>query len=602
MAASAIVLMNACACDKQDKPDTPDVPETLDTPSGVTAGTAESNSLSFSWNAVSGAESYTYKLLEGLTLVKNGSTNSTNIKIDGLTPQTTYKFAVRSVKGTISSEYSSYIEKATLKDGKPDPEDPDPEKIDNLYEAMKMPSYQEDNIVRAFPGADGGGMLTTGGRGGKILHVTRLADDKNEGSLRWAIEQKGARIVVFDVAGTINLTSRLEIKNGDITIAGQTAPGDGICLKGHNVRINTSNVIIRFMRFRMGDTNEVEDDALNCYTKEGFTNVIIDHCSMSWSTDECGSFYGIEGFTLQWCILSESLRISVHGKGQHGYGGIWGGKNASFHHNLLAHHDSRNPRFDHDYVSTIKGDIHYYNNVIYNWGNNSAYGGESAKGAEPRRINMVNNYYKPGEATSSNSRTRIANPTTKCSNCNGTDQYDIVPGKFYISGNYMSGSEEVTKDNWKGVQPDDKSLIDVVKSSSYQGEQPSWMQTAEKAYTSVTDRAGASLKRDKIDTRIAKETKEGNYTYKGSKGSTGGLIDSQEDVGGWPSYSATEKEISTATKDTDGDGIPDYYEALFGLNKNAADADAKTIDKKGRYTNFEMYLHFLVRDVMAIEN
>lgn len=435
----------------------------------------------------------------------------------------------------------------------------------------------------AFPQAQGGGQYSTGGRGGMVYHVTSLSDDVNDaGSLRHILKVPGAKIVVFDVAGTINLQRQLDIEEGSVTIAGQSAPGDGICIAGYPVTIKTSNVIIRFVRFRMGDENGVEGDALTCI---GRNNIVIDHCSFSWSTDECVSCYGNTNFTLQYCFITESLRNSVHGKGRHGYGGIWGGKNASFHHNLLAHHDSRNPRFDHEYVDNkCHGPIDYVNNIIYNWGGNNAYGGEGV--GESRKINMVNNYYKPGPASSH--KTRVLNPTTRCNFCQelGT----VVPGKFYITGNYVYGSTEVSADNWQGVEMDtgESAKINLCRSDAHFDMPAIDTQSAQDAYKTVLAKAGASLVRDRVDTRIVSEVENGTYTYKGSNGSSNGLIDTQNDVGGWPEYKAGSK-----LQDTDNDGIPDEWETEHGLNPLLyTDANQYTLSKE--YTNIEVYLNSLV--------
>lgn len=438
----------------------------------------------------------------------------------------------------------------------------------------------------AFPGAEGGGKYATGGRGGVVLHVTSLSDDPNDaGSLRHAVNLAGTRTVVFDVSGTIHLKSQLNIANGALTIAGQTAPGDGICIAGYPVEIKCSNVIVRFVRFRMGDASKVEGDAL---TVRGRKNVIIDHCSFSWSTDECVSCYGNTNFTLQYCFITESLRRSVHVKGNHGYGGIWGGTNATFHHNLLAHHDSRNPRFDHSYVNgKCFGPLDYVNNVVYNWGSNSAYGGEGL--GQARQINFVNNYYKPGAATKSGVRTRLLDPTDSCSNCS-KDASAIIPAQFYLNGNYMYGSEPVTADNWQGATVQTAAVHAATR----------WTdgltaltteQTAEEAFETVLAKAGCSLRRDAIDSRIADEVRNGTYTYKGSNGSTGGLIDCQTDVGGWIGYAS-----ETAPTDTDFDGIPDDWETAHGLNPKSR-SDAKTQTLVRGCTNLEVYLNSLVSDL-----
>lgn len=434
---------------------------------------------------------------------------------------------------------------------------------------------------KAFPQAEGSGANTTGGRGGTILYVTSLEDDAQKvGTLRYALNQNYARTILFKVSGRINLKSELRIRRGNVSIIGQSAPGDGICISGYPVHIDADNVIIRFLRFRMGDENKAEGDALTC---TGRNRILIDHCSFSWSTDECVSCYGNTDFTLQYCFITESLRQSVHVKGTHGYGGIWGGQNATFHHNLLAHHDSRNPRFDHEYVdSKCHGPIDYVNNVIYNWGGNSAYGGEGV--SEPRKINMVNNYYKPGPA--SRHKERIVAPTTRCDLCNklGT----VVPGKFYITGNYMDGSATVTADNWKGVEPDEPAKLAACRADKPFAMPAITTQTAQEAYEIVLTKAGCSLVRDAIDTRIANEVRNGTYTCKGSNGSTNGLIDSQTDAGSWPEYQSAEKP-----RDTDGDGIPDEWETAHGLNPSLyTDAAQYTLSKE--YTNIEVYLNSIV--------
>lgn len=449
----------------------------------------------------------------------------------------------------------------------------------------------DESLRQACRWIQGGGVGTTGGKGGTVYIVSSLEDkiDPNDnkpmsGTLRAAIEAGGTRTILFTVSGTIHLQKELDIRHGNLTIAGQSAPGEGICIAGYPVVIKSANnVIIRFLRFRMGDTGHLEGDALSVYSAK---NVVVDHCSFSWSTDECVSCYGNTDFTLQYCFITESLRNSVHGKGTHGYGGIWGGTNATFHHNLLAHHDSRNPRFDHAYVdSTCFGPLDYVNNVVYNWGGNSSYGGEGA--IRPRRINMINNYYKPGPAT--RHKTRLLDPTITCNYCSSIVPGEPpVPGKFFLSGNYMAGSETVTADNWLGSTVS----TDAVRADARWTDGLTALtteETAQQAYETVLAKAGCSLFRDAIDTRIVEEVRQGTSTYTGSNGSTGGLIDTQSDVGGWLEYAST-----TPPTDTDRDGIPDEWEVAHGLDPNNF-ADSRQETLVPGYTNLEIYLNDLVK-------
>ena len=451
-------------------------------------------------------------------------------------------------------------------------------------------------LVAACQLIDGGAAGAKGGDGGTTYHVNRLDDVDDpqtglpmKGTLRYAVTQLGIRRVMFSVSGTIHLRSELRIKNGDLTIDGQSAPGDGICIADYPLIINASNVIVRFLRIRLGDASNTEYDAVSVNNS---SNVVLDHLSCSWSVDECVSCYGNTNFTMQYCIVSESLKNSVHGKGNHGYGGIWGGKNASFHHNLLAHHDSRNPRFDHDYVNAKQiGPIDFVNNVVYNWGGNSAYGGEgSSKGGGGRHINFVNNYFKPGPATKSSVRTRLVDPWTKCSNCTDACGGSVQPPKIFLAGNYMAGSETVTSDNWQGsTQP--QSVAGTVVRWTEGLTALTHEQTALAAYETVLAKAGCSFCRDAIDTRIVQEVRNASFTYSGSNGSTGGLIDTQSDVGGWPELQTRDKE-----PDSDGDDIPDAWETKFGLDpNNPLDADKTTL--VSGHTNLDVYLCHLVRNL-----
>ena len=430
--------------------------------------------------------------------------------------------------------------------------------------AATAPAIPADSKALAFPGAEGFGRYTTGGRGGQVVYVTNL-EDSGEGSLRKAIQKKGPRIVVFAVSGTIALKEPLDINNGDITIAGQSAPGDGICISNYPVSVKADNVIIRYMRFRMGNVTGQEADALG--GNRGQSNIIIDHCSMSWATDECASFYRNKQFTLQWSIISESLNESVHAKGDHGYGGIWGGEGASFHHNLIANHSSRTPRFSGSKSTPNSPDelVDFRNNVIFNWVHNSSYGGEKG------RYNMVNNYYKAGPATSSSRKNRIVNPSQPY-------------GQFYVSGNHVEGYPAISTDNWAGgVQADH---VDSAKAVNPFKVTAIKEQSAAEAYELVLAHAGASYKRDAVDARVVADVRSGKPTSGAKKN---GIIDSQQDVGGWP-----ELKSLPAPEDQDQDGMPDAWERQHNLDpNNPADAAGYTLDKQ--YTNVEVYLNSLVK-------
>ena len=320
------------------------------------------------------------------------------------------------------------------------------------------------------------------------------------------------------------------------------------------------------MRFRMGDEKKYEDDSFNGRDHQ---NIIIDHCSMSWSIDETASFYYNKNFTMQWCIIAESLDHSFHSKGPHGYGGIWGGEKATFHHNLLASHTSRNPRFSGSSTVPNPPDewLDFVNNVIYNWGGNSTYGGERG------RYNMVNNYYKPGPATVK-TYNRILNPW--------------VPfGEYYLNGNVLVGDKKVSADNWLGVQGQKDEAVGSAKIDTPLRTMPINLQSAEDAYHSVIQKVGANIYRDEVDIRILQDlvtgtAKEGN--------DHNGIIDSQKEVGGWPVLRSL-----PAPADSDHDGIPDDWEKTHGLNPNdTADGGLVKLDKQ--YTNLEVYINSLVKE------
>lgn len=446
------------------------------------------------------------------------------------------------------------------------------------------PSNEEQPI--AFPGAEGFGKYTTGGRGGKIYIVNNL-EDEGEGSLRKAVISNDPRIVVFAVSGTIHLKSKLNIK-GNITIAGQTAPGDGICLADYPVGLSGDNIIIRYLRFRMGDRHQNKgmvdgagsDDALGASKKK---NVIIDHCSISWSTDEAISIYGGDSTTLQWNIISEPLNYSYHFETgdkdfeNHGYGGIWGGSHMTAHHNLIAHATSRTPRFNGARLGSGEDFVDFRNNVIYNWGHNNVYGGESG------RYNIVNNYYKAGPSTNKSVQSRILNPTSP-----GKDQ---VYGRFYVQGNYVDQYNDVSANNILGVHMNKKAAEGDKKKAIVNAPfsaMPIPASTAEKSYVEVLRSAGANLpKRDTLDQRIIQDVIN----------RSGRIIDVQGGFIHGTSYNLSSKawpklRSLPALKDTDQDGMPDEWETKHGLKSNdPKDAPAYSLDKN--YTNIEIYINSL---------
>lgn len=435
----------------------------------------------------------------------------------------------------------------------------------------------------AFPGAEGFGKFTTGGRGGSIIRVTNL-NDSGAGSFREAAESKFTRIIVFTISGTIHLKTKLSIR-GNVTIAGQSAPGDGIAIADQSVTIAGDNVIVRYIRFRMGDRYQQplmldgngSDDALNASRRK---NIMVDHCSLSWSTDECFSIYSGDSTTLQWNLISEPLNYSYHfEKGdtdfeKHGYGAIWGGAHFTAHHNLFAHCKSRTPRWDGN--RNIPMELaDFRNNVIYNWGNNNVYGGEGGN------YNIVANYYKYGPETEKAVRYQIVNPGK---------HVKMGYGKWFVSGNYVEGSDWVNRDNWNGIRfSNDTSLIkqDVISASPFQViAMPE--ENARDAFQRVLNQVGASLQRDTLDARIIKDVIN----------RTGNFINVQ---GGFPH--ATPYAISQTAwpllhskpplADSDEDGMPDSWELAKGLNpKNAADAARFTLHTF--YSNIEMYLNSIV--------
>ena len=483
----------------------------------------------------------------------------------------------------------------------------------------------------AFPGAEGFARLTTsGGRGGEVYHVTNL-NDSGTGSLRDALS-KDNRIIVFDVSGYIDLKSDLRVQHSNITIAGQTAPGDGITLRYYTFNLadaKANNIIIRFLRFRRSQVKNVNDGADAAWGRNN-KNVIFDHCSFSWSIDETASFYDNASFTMQWCTVGEGLNNAGHDKGAHGYGGIWGGKEASFHHNLIIHENNRTPRlngarygwdgYDHSrYSNTIEAEVvDLRNNLIYNWGQgNGAYAGQGGY------HNIVGNYYKAGPATKNKTRVFQCGHTSNDKSDNGSkidpDNKHIY-GHFYIDGNYVSAASSPANYDWQGVIIDDSNatIQDTIRLSKPVATGDVTTHRAEDAYEKILQYCGASYVRDAVDARYMEEVRTSTAVYTGTATKTGdgktiskwypGIIDLINDPSKTadtrlPSFPELKEETRSASFDTDRDGMPDEWETANGLNPNdASDAKSYSLDDKGYYTNVEVYLNSLVEDIVRAQN
>lgn len=509
----------------------------------------------------------------------------------------------------------------------------------------------------AFPGAEGHGRFTTGGRGGKVIHVTNLTDDASnpaEGSLRWALKQSGTKTIVFDVSGYIDLKADLSISK-NTTIAGQTAPEGGITLRYYTLRMSGDNIIVRFIRSRRSQVKDTNDGADAIWDRQR-KNLLLDHCSFSWSIDEIASFYDNRDFTMQWCTLGEGLANAGHGKGAHSYGGIWGGKNASFHHNMIVHVQNRAPRFNgarygwdgYDktkYSSTVDAErVDFRNCLMYNWGNgNGCYGGPGGG-----YINIVNNYYKAGPGTSN--RTRVTQISVASSGNASSDHPELygLSSRYYIQGNYVTAASSPENYDWSGVKYDgglqtlngERYIPDAghnfgenVEYVSISGKDCVKLKldspidagavtthSAETAYEKVRTYAGSSLYRDAVDARYMEEARTGTVTYHGdvayvkdgktySMSKTDGIVDFINDPDGeanpkTASYPELPMNVRPADFDTDGDGMPDAWERANGLDPNdSSDGVKYTLDTaKGWYTNLEVYLSSLVEKIMKEGN
>lgn len=554
-----LALVVFCACsDKKSGTETPSTIEIVfDNPNPLSVDISTYKPI------VSGTVTSTYALTSLNAYLINGDNESIieQINITDGSSEYAFEFSVSYLTTTLGIRIEVQDEAGQFQS----------EMLEINTQSSTAAEAQPIGNIDAFPRAEGFGRYTTGGRGGRIFFVENLSDDTKPGSLRYAINQSGARTIIFRVSGTIELNSPLVISENNLTIAGQSAPGDGICIAGDYMQIKDGleNVIIRYIRFRAAKGSGEYDSAWGRNCKK----IIIDHCSFSWGNDEVASFYDNTDFTMQWCIVSESFYSSTHPKGDHGYGGIWGGMGASFHHNLLAHHTSRNPRFcgARYHIDTRDLEIvDFRNNVIYNWGYNSSYGGEMGQ------FNMVNNYYKSGPATEKHPD-RIVEIT-------GVSTDYPYYSQWYIEGNYVNGYPSITADNWSGgVQGANGSSY---RSSTAFDSGVIDTDTPEDAFTKVLAEAGASFARDVVDARIAQETEQETTTYAGVYGP--GIIDSENDNEGYPVL-----ETYDAVVDNDNDGMSDEWEELNGLDSNDP-FDHSDFSLDDIYTNLEVYLNYIL--------
>ena len=451
---------------------------------------------------------------------------------------------------------------------------------------------------KAFPTAEGFGKYASGGRGGKVVEVTNL-NDSGKGSLRWALTEAGREraTIVFRVTGIITLQSDIRAKLNHVTIAGQTAPGDGILYRGGKLNLGGSrNVIIRNLRGRIGLRNDREFIKGGSIGLENADTIIIDHCCFGWSGEENMTVYDNHFTTVQWCIVHEGLYNAGHQKGNRSYGAQWGGSPATFHHNLLAHNYNRSARLNG--ASNAQQDrnvfMEYINNVNYNWGKqNSCYGGENEAGeGSTHECNFIGNYYKPGPATPEDSYYIQLSKARK-------GKQLTSPSRWYFSGNKMEGDKKATRNNWRAVDNQTGFALDSLRSkeeltpSVYY---PAWnryqydlyrtpAETADEAYAHVLAKAG-TIRRDKTERRIVDEVRQGTARYKGSLGKPG-IIDTPADAEGWPVY-----PITLEVADDDHDGMDDSWELSHGLDPtNAEDRNKKF---KDGYTALEVYLNSLM--------